>query len=258
MGISVEEAIKEIQGRENIFVLYSQLTKLPYVTCGEETYNDQVWLFGDEEKVKAFGKEKAKEKIVLMAMRYEKKDFPRMYGLLFSIGANSVIWNREDEQIEIDLERIVHKPDLDKMEPAKRPLINPTLQLSGIYFMQELRRPLTQEERKEKNINLRELEEELLANLNKAEFLVAMEPNPEDPKKINIPYLKNKDDKILQPVFSDVMEFEKFAKGRKLRLAKVPFKRLPDILINQAEALVINPMGFNLPLNRDQLKKVIG
>ena len=97
-----------------------------------------------------------------------------------------------------------------------------------------------------------------MANLNKAEFLVAMEPNPEDPKKINIPYLKNKDDKILQPVFSDVMEFEKFAKGRKLRLAKVPFKRLPDILINQAEALVINPMGFNLPLNRDQLKKVIG
>ena len=181
-----------------------------------------------------------------------------MYGLLFSIGANSVIWNREDEQIEIDLERIVRKPDLDKMEPAKRPLINPTLQLSGIYFMQELRRPLTQEERKEKNINLRELEEELLANLNKAEFLVAMEPNPEDPKKINIPYLKNKDGKILQPVFSDVMEFEKFAKGRKLRLAKVPFKRLPDILINQAEALVINPMGFNLPLNRDQLKKVIG
>ena len=61
MGISVEEAVKEIQGRENIFVLYSQLTKLPYVTCGEETYNDQVWLFADEEKVKAFGKEKAKQ-----------------------------------------------------------------------------------------------------------------------------------------------------------------------------------------------------
>ena len=45
MGISVEEAVKEIQGRENIFVVYSQLTKLPYVTCGEETYNDQVWLY---------------------------------------------------------------------------------------------------------------------------------------------------------------------------------------------------------------------
>ena len=37
MGTSEVETIKEIQGRENIFVAYSQTTKLPYVTCGEET-----------------------------------------------------------------------------------------------------------------------------------------------------------------------------------------------------------------------------
>lgn len=63
---------------------------------------------------------------------------------------------------------------------------------------------------------------------------------------------------ILQPVFSDIMEFEKFARGKKLRLAKIPFDKLPTILIEQAEALVINPMGFNLILNRDQLKKING
>ena len=43
MGISVEDAVKELQARETVFVAYSQATKLPYVTCGEETYNDQVW-----------------------------------------------------------------------------------------------------------------------------------------------------------------------------------------------------------------------
>lgn len=31
---------------------------------------------------------------------------------------------------------------MSKIEPTKRPLLNPTLQLSGLYFMQELRRPL--------------------------------------------------------------------------------------------------------------------
>ena len=41
MGISVEDAVKELQARETVFVAYSQATKLPYVTCGEETYNDQ-------------------------------------------------------------------------------------------------------------------------------------------------------------------------------------------------------------------------
>ena len=256
MGMSVVETIKEIQGRENIFVAYSQATRLPYVTCGEETFNDQAWFFSSEDQLKEFGKKKLEEKILLMGMRYDKKDFPRMYGLLFSIGANTVIWNDGEEQMEIDLEKIVKKPDLEKMEPAKRPLINPTLQLSGIYFMQQLRRPVDKEERK--NLNLRELEEELLVNLRKSEFLIAMEPDPENPKKINIPYLKNKEGKILQPVFSDVMEFEKFAKGRKLRLAKLPFSKLPQILMEQAEAMVINPMGFNLLLNKDQLQKIIG
>ena len=254
MAISVEEAVKELQARETVFVAYAQTTRLPYVTCGEETYNDQVWFFADEESVKEFGKKKLEEKVLLMGMKYEKKDFPRMYGLMFAIGANSVIWNNGTEEIEIDLERIVRKPDLSKMEPAKRPLINPTLQLSGIYFMQELRRPVAKEEHK----NLRELEEELIANLKKSQFLVAMYRDEENPKKINIPYLKNKEGQVLQPVFSDVMEFEKFARGKKLRLAKIPFDKLPDILINQAEAMVFNPMGFNLILNKEQFKRILG
>ena len=39
MGISKEEAIKELQTREEVFVAYSQATKLPYVKCDEETFN---------------------------------------------------------------------------------------------------------------------------------------------------------------------------------------------------------------------------
>ena len=189
MGMSVVDAVKEIQARENVYVAYSQVTKLPYVTCAEETYNDQVWFFAEEETLKEFGKKKLEDKILLMGMKYEKKDFPRLYGLLYAVGVNSLVWNNGTEEIEVELEKIVRRPDLSKMEPEKRPLINSTLQLSGIYFMQELRRPVTKEERK----NIRELEEELIANLKKAEFLVAMERNEEDPSKVNIPYLKNKE-----------------------------------------------------------------
>lgn len=123
MGTSEVETIKEIQGRENIFVAYSQTTKLPYVTCGEESFNDQAWFFTEEEAIKEFGKKKIEEKVLLMGMRYEKKDFPKMYGLLFSIGVNTIMWNDGGEQMEIDLERIVRKPDLSKVEPQKRPLI---------------------------------------------------------------------------------------------------------------------------------------
>ena len=76
-------------------------------------------------------------------------------------------------------------------------MLNPTLQLSGIYFMQELRRPVEKEERH----NMREKEEELLANLKRSEFLVAMNPPGDDPKKISLPYLKNKDGKNFPACF---------------------------------------------------------
>ena len=45
MGISVEEAIHELRNREEVVVAYSQATRLPYVTCDEETFNDN---FGTE------------------------------------------------------------------------------------------------------------------------------------------------------------------------------------------------------------------
>lgn len=254
MGISREEAVKELKNREYVYVAYSQATKLPYVTCDEETYNDQAWVFATEEGIKEFGKKKLEDKILLMGMRYEKKDYPRFYGTLYAVGVNSVVWVDGQESTEVDLEKIAKQADMSKIEPAKRPLLNPTLQLSGLYFMQELRRPVEKDQRK----NMREMEEELLVNLRKSDFLVAMEVNEEDPQKVNIPYLKDKKDQILQPVFSDVMEFEKFAKGKKLRIARVPFAKLPGLLMQQAAAFVVNPMGFNLVLNKEQMTKIIG
>lgn len=254
MGISKEEAIKELQTRDSVYVAYAQATKLPYVKCDEETYNDQAWLFSTEEGIKAFGKKMIEDKILLMGMKYEKKDYPRLYGTFYAIGVNTVVWVDGEEQIEIDLPDIARQTDMSQIEPSKRPLLNPTLELSGIYFMQELRRPVE----KDQHGNLRELEEELIVNLRKAEYLIPMNVDPEDPKKINIPYLKNKKDEILQPVFTDVMELEKFTRGKKMRIAKVPLAKLPELMIEKAIAYAVNPLGFNLVLNKEQLTKIIG
>ena len=53
MGITEQEAIKELQTRDEIFVAYSQATKLPYVICDQESFNDKVWVFATEEEIKA-------------------------------------------------------------------------------------------------------------------------------------------------------------------------------------------------------------
>lgn len=254
MGISKEEAVKELQNRQVIYVAYSQATRLPYVKCDEESFNDQAWIFASEEGIKEFGKKLLDEKVLLMGMKFEMKDYPRFYGTLYAIGVNTVMWVDGENQVEVELESIAKQPDLSQVEEAKRPLLNPTLQLSGIYFMQELRRPVKPEE----HGNIRELEEELLANLRKSQYLMAMDVDPEDPQKISIPFLKNKKEEILQPVFTDVMELEKFTRGKKLRVAKIPFEKLPELMMEKAVAYVINPMGFNLVLNKDQMKKING
>ena len=143
MGITEQEAIKELQTRDEIFVAYSQATKLPYVICDQESFNDQVWVFATEEEIKAFGKKKLEDKILLMGMKYEKKDYPRFYGTLYAIGVNSVVWVDGENQIEVELTRIARQADFSQLEPKKQPLFNSTLQLSGIYFMQEPRQRLT-------------------------------------------------------------------------------------------------------------------
>ena len=158
MGISEQDAIKELQTRDAVFVAYSQATKLPYVICDQESFNDQVWVFATEEEIKAFGKKKLEEKVLLMGMKYEKKDYPRFYGTLYAIGVNSVVWVDGENQIEVELTKIARQADFSQLEPKKQPLFNSTLLLSGIYFMQELRRPLKKEER---TANMREMEEEL-------------------------------------------------------------------------------------------------
>lgn len=76
--------------------------------------------------------------------------------------------------------KIVRKPDLSQMEPAKRPLINPTLQLSGIYFMQELRRPVE----KRRTQKFKSTGRGTDCKSEKSHFLVAMERDEENPKKL--------------------------------------------------------------------------
>ena len=40
-----QEAIKALKTNEALFVAYSRATNLPYVTCDEESFNDQAWIF---------------------------------------------------------------------------------------------------------------------------------------------------------------------------------------------------------------------
>ena len=103
-----------------------------------------------------------------------------------------------------------------------------------------------------------ELQEEMLVNIIRGEYLMVVDTDKEDPSKVTIPFVKTKDDKILHPIFSDVQEMEKFTKGKKMRVMKFPFNKLPDVMIKDAFAFTINPNGVNVILPREQVFRMAG
>ena len=247
---AAKTTVKEIQESDKLFVPYAAATRLPYVVCDEESYNDQVFLFSTEAELKAFAEKEAQKKIALLGMSFEKKTYPALYGNLHAIGVNSVVWMHGEDKTEIELTDLAPAPDYSKLEPAKRPLLNPSLALSGIYYMQEARKQTSD------RAALGELQEELLANVVRSEFLLPMTVDPKNPKKILVPSFKDKDGKMSYLYFSDIIEYQKFVGKQKFLMGKVPFKKIAELPGDNSIRFVLNPLGFNLTLTREQVQRL--
>ena len=48
--------MKTFQNLSQIHVLFSAATNMPFVTCDEETYHDQIWVFSDSDTLKKYAK----------------------------------------------------------------------------------------------------------------------------------------------------------------------------------------------------------
>lgn len=247
--------LKKLQNWDSIFVPFSQATRMPFLICDPESYNDQARVYTDKQDAQAFGEKYSKEKYPMAIAEVPNKQFLIFYMNLLGMGVNSVVvTDKEIGEVELEITDIVRKPDYSKVPEEKRPLMNPEMQLSGVYFMQEMRRPLKPEER---TVDVNALEEEMAANLVKAKFLIPVErlEDAEEGKDIQIPYVKDKEGNILQPIFTDMTEFRKFAgENKKLSAVITVFRDLEQFKIHDGVGFVVNPNGFNLPLQYDQLE----
>lgn len=250
MTVDKSFLIKKIQKRESMVVAYCGFTGMPLVVCDPETFNDQVWIFENETLLQEFAKKYTEKKVLLRGMKYKREHFLTFFSSLFTMGVNELVFVDGDSTSTLELEELVSKPDYSKLKPEEIPVLNPELQLTGLYFMQEAGRPVPNEEKE----NIKELEEELAANMVKARYLVAIELNdgPESDaeklkqKKYRLPILKNKEEQVMQPLFTDPVEFQKFARGKKLKAIAVPFTGISKILVKDAQGFMLNPGGFHI------------
>lgn len=171
MAIDNSFIIKKLQGLPEMFVIFSQSTKHPYVTCNEESFDDQIHIFSDAEAAHAYVVAKnEQEKIPVVSVRVAAEQFLHFYGTLYALGVNGVVLHDNDTETSLALEAIVHRRhNPDELPEKQRPVINPELMLTSLYFLQEMRRPVSEEE-KEK-ADLRAMDEELVANLVRGRFL---------------------------------------------------------------------------------------
>jgi len=263
MAVDYTLVVRKIQNLEQAFVLFAASTRLPYVECDPETFDDQAYIFVDEESVKKAAMEYMQKQMPVGVMKYEKQQLLSFWMSLHMMGVNMLVFHDGEGSFKIPLDQVI-KTDPKLEEPNEIPMINAALQLTTIYFMQEVRRPNQKKDDLERIKKLQALEEEMMADLVRSRFILPLdvtdvqgELDPANPDpNLKIPYIKTPNGDVFQPIFSDAWEFQKFNQNPqkiKFRMAAVPFKGLIPSLTSQAKGYVLNPTGVKLILSREQL-----
>ncbi len=252
--------LKKFQKMNNLYVIFCHTTHLPYVECDEETYDDQIFAFTSEEKAKAMMTEYlAEKKLSLGYANLSKAQIMPFIGSLYGFGVNTVVLCEEDS-IKIEVEQLAKKPDIEKMRNDKIPMINPEVQLSCMYFLQNIRRKDV-ERSKVQQMELHNQEEEMAVNLFRTRFIIGIDISAnggkldKDHPNFKLPFAKLPNGKTYTPCFTDFTEYQKFAgrnKTLKLSLITVKYDDL-EKFTKQTEGIVVNPAGFNLVLSSQLL-----
>ena len=99
--------IKKLQNLDEMLVAYSAVTRMPFAICDDESFNDQVWIFTDQDKLKTFAEKYKEEKKLILPVKVQKKDASMFYMNLFAMGINEVVFCDGDQENKIELTKIV-------------------------------------------------------------------------------------------------------------------------------------------------------
>ncbi len=255
--------LKKLQKSKELFILFSISTRNPFLVCDKESFDDKILAFKDGESAKQAADTYRNDGYSISVIKIPSQRINKFLMSLYFLGVNSFVFNDEDE-LSIPLEQLVKKPDIEKLMNDKIPRINPKLQITALYFLQEARRK--NEKTADEKKKLKSMEEELAVNLFESRFIIAFDITGTDNQitsadkiqKHKLVTLKTKDNEIFLPCFSDFNEFSKFSianKKGKFNLISLPFDKLCGVF-HDAKGIVINPTGFNLMLKKDAIERL--
>lgn len=103
--------LQQLRNLDEIFVMFSRTTRLPYVHCDEESYNDQIYLYRKEEDARKAAEQFHQDKVPVQIMKVEKDKFLSFYSSLYFQGINAMVVDPGEDEIEIQLDELVTPPD---------------------------------------------------------------------------------------------------------------------------------------------------
>lgn len=236
--------LEKLRTVDEIYITLSRYTKMPFVYCEPETFDDQIFVYTSEEAAKEGAARFAEEHAEMNVAKIRKEKFLNFYVGLYLIGVNAVVVDDGEQQISIQLGELVTRPDYSKLPEGRIVVENPQLQLTAIYFMQELRK----QEKTKSMQELKAMEEEMMVNIHRGKYLVPIQD------KNKVPFMKYDNGDIYQPIFTDAGEFTKFNRENNFQAVAMPFENLKKIVMDQSKGVVINPQGFHLVLTKAQLQ----
>ena len=237
-----EKTLIQLQKQDVVYVIYSKCTRMPFVLCDSESYDDEIFVFYNKENADQEAERLTALGNPAQVIKIERRSFLAFYANLYLLGVNCLVVNKGTSiQIALQLDELVRRAENQKLPEGMVKVENREFHLTALYFMQELRsKPqngLTEE--------LEELQEELLAHYNEGSFIIAVREDK------GIVILKQKDGKTMLPIFTDAQEFQKFQvmnQNSKFGTAVVTPEKISRLLPKDAAGIIVNPIGVNLPL----------
>lgn len=234
-----QEIIQRLKSAPQLFALISGCTKAPYVVCNQETFDDEIFLFFDAKDAEKEAKRLQEEKIPVKIAKLESKQMLIFYTSLYTMGINALMVIEGESQCLVQLSDFVRRNTPPQEPDGKIWVENPALHLTSLYYMQELRR----EQGQEPHPQLSGWQEEISNYFAKGSFIV-----PIQREGSGIPVIKLNDQEVYQAIFTDIMEFQKFNQENQLRPIVVEAGKIPQVLVAEANGVLLNPAGVRMPL----------
>jgi len=241
----MSDAIKiltRLKEGEDLYVLMSGCTRNPYVECDPETFDDCVVILFEQEMARAELDRFTRAQVPVSMARMVQKQRLVFYTSLYTMGVNAILVKEQEGNTRIQLADVVKRTDPSQKKDTIW-IENPQLHLTALYFMQRIRSGT----RMEMTPELAQMQEEISVNFARGSFLVPLQKEGK-----GVPLIRIGEEEKYQPVFTDILEFQKFNKGNILRPVVVPSGKLPQVLVSGACGVVLNPMGVNMPLKVEQ------